>query len=114
MQNDFGGWVNLTPHLIRVIDPDGGPTVEIPPSGMVARVATTTTRVGRVNGLVIYTSVTGEVTGLPTGEGRFVVSLAVRAARPMDTRLFSPGELRRGPDGQPVGCVGLVGNGGVA
>ncbi len=109
--------MNLTPHVIRVMCPDGGPTVEIPPSGQVARVATTTTRVGRVNGLVIYQSITGEVTGLlPVGTSgdvqRLIVSLAVRAARPMDTRLFSPGELRRGPDGQPVGCVGLVGNGG--
>lgn len=105
--------MNLTPHTIRVIDPDGGPTVEISPSGQVARVATTSTRVGRVVGLVVYQSVTGDVSGLPTSpDVRLIVSLVVRLAAHADTRLFSPGELVRGPDGQPTGCLGLVGNGG--
>lgn len=113
-----GQWVNLTPHVIRVYSPDRVTLEgEFPPSGQTARVAVTRTLLGAVAGVSIYGSSTGAVTGLPPVETsgdvqRLIVSLAVRSALPQDVRLFSPGELLRGPDGQPIGCVGLDGNGG--
>lgn len=105
-------FANLTPHAIRVLNPDGSLALEIAPSGSVARVATRSEQIGTLDGVPIFRVVRGAVTGLPDGDGRFIVSLLVRESAPGDVRLFSPGELRRGPDGQPVGCVGLVGNGG--
>lgn len=104
-------FTNLTPHSIRVLHPDGTLAAEFPPSGTVARVATKSELVGTLHGVPIFHVVRGAVQGLPDGDGPFVVSLLVRESLPQDTRLFSPGELRRGLDGQPLGCVGLVGNG---
>lgn len=37
-----------------------------------------------------------------------LVSAIVRTARPQRPDLVSPGELVRGPDGQPVGCKGVA------
>ena len=105
-------FVNLTPHAVRVLDSDGSVAAEFPPSGTVARVATKSEPVSTLHGVPIFRVVRGSVQGLPDGDGPFIVSLLVRESLPDDTRLFSPGELRRGPDGQPVGCVGLTCNGG--
>lgn len=106
-------FTNLTPHAIRVLNQDGTLALEIAPSGAVARVATRSEMVGTIDGVPIFRVVRGAVTGIPDGDGRFIVSLLVREAAPGDSRLLSPGELRRGADGQPIGCVGLVGNGGL-
>ena len=137
---------NLTPHSIRVCNPDANGTVlvTVPPSGQIARVSTHTLENGSVlaNGqpVPVFTVKTGEVTGLPNeqtpdcpycrqigGVGQFdticsehgkangyaetyLVSLAVRLAVPDRRDVFSPGELIRDGNGQPVGCIGLAGN----
>ncbi|GIW55362.1 MAG: hypothetical protein KatS3mg082_1766 [Nitrospiraceae bacterium] len=58
-------FVNLTPHEVRVADQDGTVFLTIPPSGQVARVATTSVMVGEVDGIPIYRTALGDVTGLP-------------------------------------------------
>lgn len=111
-ENDMNDhWVNLTPHSIRVLDDAGNVILDLPPSGSVARVAVTRKPAGEVCGIRIFDLKTGEVTGLPesTGQG-FIVSALVRQAMPHRADLFSPGELVRGADGQPVGCRGLDSN----
>lgn len=103
--------INLTPHVLNVIGA-GDTRVDIPPSGIVARVATSRVQTGEACGLPLFTTSFGEVTGLPAArEGAiFVVSGLVAGHPAVRVRedVFSPGELVRGPDGQPTGCRGLT------
>lgn len=131
--------VNLTPHAITVLDEDDMTVLcTLPPSGVVARVATERIQIGSLHihgpccpvssphhgddsdcdldpemgcaDIPIYRTVYGEVTGLPDPEPwtYYLVSLVVRQACPDRADLLSPGELVRGSDGQPVGCRGLT------
>ena len=105
---------NLTPHVINVCGVDGTLLASIPPSGQVARCSVKSELSGEVNGLPVFTSRKGEVVGLPAPKAGtvFLVSLLVRESVTSRVDVFSPGELIRGTDGQPVGCKGLVSNGG--
>lgn len=102
--------VNLTPHDITIVTDTG--TLSVLRDGTVARVSVTRELVSFVDGVPVYRSVCGPVVGLPgPAEGvAFVVSAMVRLAVPHRKDVFSPGELVRGVDGQPVGCRGLEGN----
>ena len=102
--------INLTPHAINVVTPEGMTT--FPASGQVARCATTTVAAGEAGGIPLTRTTFGEVIGLPAPvEGvLYVVSALVRGAVPNRADVASPGELVRGADGQPVGCKGLVVN----
>lgn len=102
--------INLTPHEIVILDTSGREVVRLPPSGTVARCQATATLVETLDGVAYYATAYGAVTGLlePADGVRYVVSLLVRNACPDRRDLASPGELVRGPDGQPVGCRGLA------
>jgi len=104
--------INLTPHTLNVVNMDSSVLVDVPPSGEVARVATSRVQTGEVYGLPLFTTRFGEVTGLPPArEGTiFVVSGLVAGHPSVRDRadVYSPGELVRGPDGQPTGCRGLT------
>lgn len=101
---------NLTPHSLTLVGDNG--TLEIPPSGTIARLAVTRTAldpvvVGGVQ-LPVSRPAFGEITGLPPAEEGvvFVVSaLVAEAAGRAD--VFSPGELLRSPEGVVVGARGL-------
>lgn len=108
--------VNLTPHEVRIIV-EGGPDVVLPPSGQIARVSTTSESCGFTpEGVPVSRLTFGETVGLPGCAGEedydvnYVVSTLVRQANYLRTDLFSPGELVRSPEGQPIGCRGLVRN----
>ena len=103
---------NLTPHEIVVFAEDGAIQETFPPSGQVARCATTTEHVGDVNGIPAYVPKYGEVTGLPApvAGAVYIVSALVRQAVPARTDVVSPGELVRDANGKPVGCRGLAVN----
>lgn len=58
--------VNLTPHDINVVV--GETTITIPKSGTVARVTSTQTEVGNINGIPVVKTVFGTVEGLPEPE----------------------------------------------
>jgi hypothetical protein len=103
--------VNMTPHALNVL-PREGEAVVVPPSGDIARVTTTRVVVETLpGGVEVFATSFGEVTGLPDPRGGevFIVSGLV-AGHPSlrgRTDILSPGELVRGPDGQPIGCRGL-------
>lgn len=104
---------NLTPHSIRIFAADGTTEIAtIPPSGSVARVAMTRKFAGNLateGGIPLYQSKAGAVTGLPDAAPGvcYVVSTLVRLAVPNREDVFSPGDLVRDGNGQPVGCKGL-------
>ena len=101
-------FVNLCQHAIDIVAGDAIRTV--PPSGSVARVSSTSSIVGEVEGLPIHRTVFGAVDGVPDPrEGvLFIVSALVRAACPGRADVASPGELVRDDAGQPIGCRGLI------
>jgi len=103
--------VNLTPHALTVL-PREGEAITIPTSGIVARVATARAVVECLpGGIEVFMTSFGEVTGLPEPREGFVFIVSgLVAGHPSlrgRTDVLSPGELVRGPDGQPVGCRGL-------
>ena len=60
------GFINLTPHKVTVYDSKGEKVIaEIPPSGMVARVAVTSKIIGEVAGIPIRKAEYGEIENLP-------------------------------------------------
>lgn len=104
--------VNLTPHTINA-HIEGG-VVDIPASGMVARVACTRTQVSRLNGIPTYSTVYGAVEGFPEPQPNtvYIVSKLVAAAI-VEQELYpgviivTPGSLIRNEQGQPIGCDGF-------
>lgn len=107
--------INLTPHAINIVVAPGAPTLELPPSGLVARVTESMEEVvpsplGK--DCPVFRATYGEVEGLPAplGGAVYVVSAMVRAAVPNRKDVFSPGKLIRDENGQPIGCQGLIGN----
>lgn len=103
--------VNLTPHMVSVID-QMGRSVDFQPSGQVARCTTRSVMVGTLGTMTLWSSVFGAVTGLPEPVGGtfYLVSQVVRLALPERQDLVSPGEIVRDADGKPVGCKGLNAN----
>jgi hypothetical protein len=104
-------FVNLTPHVITLID---GPTFA--PSGSVARVKVSRRLVclTEVDGtdnpnIRFFAPSFGEVEGLPEKlEGvALIVSAMVRNALPDREDLISPGNLERDKDGNVIGCDGF-------
>ena len=119
--------INLTPHVITVINSDGSSTVSIPPSGAVLRVALTRKHLGQMAGVDVYNTVFGDLEvvegGLASpafGPGStynfrhdvvFVVSGLCGgplAPHKEGLQFASPGELVRDETGQPKGCKGLT------
>ena len=99
-------FVNLTPHKINEVTT--GQSFE--PSGMIARVKSSTTKVGEHLGCPIYTSEFGEIEGLPEAQSNvmYIVSaLALNAIDSSRTDVVAPGNLQRDQSGNPIGCVGF-------
>ncbi len=113
--------VNLTPHKIIIFaSADAAEaSVEVEPSGSIARVsATTSPKASALSveyGFPTVRTVFGEVTGLPDRWDGVVYIVsgmvldAVGKKQPDRHDVYAPGELLRGPDGQPRGCIGLRG-----
>ena len=113
--------VNLTPHKIVIFaSADAAePSVVVEPSGQVARVSATTSpkasALSAEYGFPTVRTVFGEVTGLPDRWDGVVYIVsgmvldAVGKSQPDRQDVYAPGELLRGPDGQPRGCIGLRG-----
>jgi len=103
--------VNLTPHVVKIFDENKNLVAEINPVAPPARVATKRVRSGALFGLIpVYSVEYGKVENLPPDDGEtcYIVSAIVKAAVPDREDVFSPGELLRGEDGQPIGCIGLT------
>ena len=107
---------NLTPHEVKIYKLNGTAcdlNLVIEAGEEVARVSCEYMKVDKkVEGVDVYRTVFGEVTGLPDyEEGVYLlVSAMVREALPLRSDLVSPGQLLRDDDGNVIGCLGLVGN----
>jgi hypothetical protein len=97
--------INYTPHPINEVTT--GRT--FPPSGIVARVTSTSTPAGEIDGIPIVTTTFGEIEGLPAPqEGvAIIVSGMVLDAKGKRFDLVAPGELVRDSNGNPIGCKGF-------
>jgi len=103
-------FVNLTPHNLNLLRQDGT-SLDIPKTGTIARVTSTSTVVEVVEGIELSATEYGEVIGLPEPDGSsiFVVSGLVKGRPGVAERgdVVSPGRLVRGDDGQPRGAAGV-------
>jgi|SRR5690606_30958446 len=101
---------NLTPLTINIVRPDGG-TLDIAPSGTIARVAEEVTPMGEMGGVPLVSKKFGDVVNLPPPDGRiFVVSALVaqavwRSGRHND--VVCPGNPVRDSEGRIIGCEAL-------
>ena len=101
-------FVNLTPHTLNIIEEDGS-VYTLPASGQIARVEVERTVAYIMDGIEIFETVYGQVTGLPERQpdtAYIVSALVAQAAKRSD--VYSPGELVRNGDGQVIGCRGLT------
>jgi hypothetical protein len=103
--------INLTPHAINVRL--NGRDITIPPSGQVARVASSSALVAEVDGIPVYRTVFGEIEGLPAPQDGIVLVtstiVAQAAARLGRTDVVSPdtGPTAIRQDGQIVAVTRL-------
>ena len=110
--------VNLTPHALNIHNGDS--VLTLPPSGMIARVASNSALVnsfvtiqnGKPITVNVYNTTYGDITGLPpydvsNNDILYVVSGMVNAAVANRHDVCSPGELIRDESGKPIGCRGL-------
>jgi hypothetical protein len=77
-----------------------------PPSGMVARVATTLRKVDEIDGIPVMVCESGGVQNCPPKRDgvQYIVSQYVRQALPERKDLISPAKLLRDNNGKVVGC----------
>ena len=100
---------NLTPIVLNIIN-DYGATINIEPSGEVARCRQTEKFVGILpNAIPVTKQGFGEVEGLPAPEPNtiLVVSRLVAERVKDRTDVYVPGPLVRDEEGRIVGCRGL-------
>ena len=105
--------VNLTPHSISFVDPNGNPVLTVEPSGTLARVSTKIVQTGqrRFGDMVLPVTETefGEVEGLPDPEKGTVYLVSSLVAQRCKGRgdVFIPNESVRDSEGRIVGCRSL-------
>lgn len=101
----MGQVINLTPHAIRVVDAEGQLLMELPPSGVVARVETSAAEVGRIGDIPVLRTDFGAVTGVPAPEEGVVYitsTLVAQAARRPDVVSPDTGPTAVRENGQVV------------
>lgn len=115
--------VNLTPHTINILGPNGQLICDVPPTQDVARVSFETKEaepilIGYINGervepFLIPTFVPhfGDVSNLTLAPNDIAITSAMVKMRAralgLDIHVVSPGMLARNADGTPQGCYGL-------
>ena len=101
--NRLEQFVNLTPHEVNIGD------LDLPASGLVARVAVEHRETGQHAGVTLLVGSYGEVSNLPEPvDGTlYIVSAAVRTALPGRKDLASPAHLVRDDEGRIIGCMAL-------
>lgn len=101
--------VNLTPHVITLIDENGGKTV-IESSG-IARCIQRDEKIGELNGFPVFKSFFGEVTGLPEKEEGTVIIVSAIVAKAMAGKRDDLGVVSqtvRDEAGKIIGCRGFA------
>lgn len=99
--------INLTPHTINFITEVG--TINIQPSGTVARLSTKTVTTGEINGIPVTETVFGEIEDLPEPETDtiYIVSSLVASRCQSRKDVFIPNESVRDDQGRIIGCKSL-------
>lgn len=98
-------FINLTSHTIKEVTSG----IIIPASGRVARLKSTTIKVGDHLGAPIYSSQFGDVEGLPEPQEGVIYIVSSLCLNGITNRndVVSPGSLQRDEHGRPFGCVGF-------
>ena len=101
--------MNLTPHDINFVTEDGNAITVVKPSGVIARVASSTVVTGNIDGIPVTETVYGEVEGLPEPEDGtvYIVSSLVAQRCKHRNDVFIPNESVRDANGRIVGCRSL-------
>lgn len=96
--------VNLTPHSIAFVKESGNLVIE--PSGIIARVSTSTQVIGEIDGVPVTETVFGEVENLPEPQEDTVFLVSSLVAQRVTGRsdVFIPNESVRDSEGRIVGC----------
>lgn len=104
--------VNLCEHTLNLTNADGSIRVDVLPSGEIARVATSRTQTGSVQGIPLLLTTYGKVVGLPAPVEGVIFVVSGMVAGHVDVRdredVYSPGLLLRDADNKPIGCRGLT------
>jgi hypothetical protein len=74
-------FINLTPHAINLANAEGEIISTIPASGQTARIASTQTVVGEVNGIPVRRTDWGKVEGLPEPQDGVVLVVSTLVAQ---------------------------------
>lgn len=100
-------FINLTPHEVRIIKPDG--VLVIPPGDTVARCEQSVECVGELEGVPVMRLVMGELSWLPPAKPDviYIVSHIVLQKAAGRHDLVKPGELVRDEKGSIIGCRGF-------
>lgn len=100
--------INLTPHTLNVIAADDS-TVDIQPSGDVARVSSISIIVDNFNGINVYRQTFGKVMGLPDAQDGviYIVSRMIKDRVPDRNDVMVPGAPVRDAEGKIIGAYGL-------
>ena len=103
--------INKTPHEVTIVDKVGDTILKIPEGSRhsITRLKSTTTPVGRIDGVPISITIFGDVMCLPDfKEGvYYIVSQLVKAALSERKDLLVPAEMYRNASGRIIGCRSL-------
>lgn len=101
--------INLTPHEVNFVSADDKKILDVPASGMIARVCVQTSVVGTFNGIPVTQNLYGDVENLPEPQPGtiYIVSLPVAQRVPERDDVFLPNELVRDGSGVIKGCKSL-------
>lgn len=105
--------VNLTPHVINIVDDNGNIIRKYEPAGIVARVSVDKQAIGVVDGIPIFKAVYKDAVGLPAPHKNIlyivsnVVAQALRGTR-NDLIVPDTNDAVRDADGQIIGVKGFM------
>jgi hypothetical protein len=101
-------FVNLTPHILNIIDVNNN-IMDIPPSGKIARVSSTSAIVATINNVNVTQQTFGDVIDLPDAQDDivYIVSRMVKDRVAHRSDVLVPGASVRDADGKVIGANGL-------
>ena len=102
--------VNLTPHVINVLNEDNTLLKAIEPSGVVARCSTCREEAGKIDGIPVNRTSFGVVSGLPGPEPGtyYIVSALTAQAVPNRADVLVTDDAVRDQEGRIIGCRALA------
>lgn len=108
LENRMKQFVNLTPHTLNIVKADGS-IMDIPPSGKIARVASSSTVVATFEGINVSQQTFGDVIDLPDTKNGivYIVSRMVKDRVPDRPDVLVPGAPVRDAEGRIIGADGL-------